>query len=148
MSSRLPYCIRLTRDVIARQDAFRAALQRVADAARADRAVTHHAYAFKADEGRFARELLARHTERWLYRANQRAFCGDFVVVDMSSARTAPRRAWVVELKLGAPLREGGGAVGLQLVHAPEALVALGVTGGGTLLTGDARAVLEHFAAR
>jgi hypothetical protein len=148
MSSRLPYCIRLTRDLVARQDTFRAALQRVADVARADRAVTHHAYAFKADEGRFARELLARHTERWLYRANQRAFCGDFVVVDMSPARTAPRRAWVVELKLGAPLREGGGAVGRQLVHATEALAALGITGAGAVLTGDARAVLDHFAAR
>jgi hypothetical protein len=118
----------------------------VADAARADRALTHHAYAFKADEGRFARELLARRTERWLYRANQRAFCGDFVVVDMSPGRTAPRRAWVVELKLGAPLREGGGAVGLQLVRATEALAALGLTGEATLLSGDARAVLEHLA--
>ena len=35
MSSRLPYCIRLTRDLVARQDSFRAAVHRVADAARA-----------------------------------------------------------------------------------------------------------------
>lgn len=148
MSSRLPYCIRLTRDVLTRQDAFRAALRRVADAARADPAVTHHAYAFKADEARFARVLLARRTECWLYRANQRAFCGDFVVVDMSSPRAVGRPVWVVELKLAAPLREGGGAVGVQLARVPEALAALGVAGEGTVLTGDARAVLDHFSAR
>lgn len=148
MSSRLPYCIRLTRDTLARQDALRATLRRVADAARADPAVTHHAYAFKADEARFARELLARRPERWLYRANQRAFCGDFVVVDMSARRTAPRRVWIVELKLGAPLREGGGPVGVQLLHAPEALAALGLPGDCTVLTGDARAVLDHLAGR
>lgn len=148
MSTCLPYCIRLTRESVARQDAFRAVVRRVADVARADPAVAHHTYAFKADEARFARALLARRTERWLYRANQRAFCGDFVVVDMSAPRSAPRRAWVVELKLGAPLREGGGAVGVQLVHAPEALAALGITGDGTVLTGDARAVLDRLAER
>jgi hypothetical protein len=148
VSSPLPYCVRLTREVLARQDAFRAALRRVADAARADPAVTHHTYAFKADEARFARALLERHPERWLYRANQRAFCGDFVVVDMSSARAPQRRAWVVELKLGAPLREGGGAVGVQLLHAAEALAAVGASGVVTVLTGDARAVLDHLGRR
>lgn len=148
MSDRLPYCVRLTRDSLARQDAFRATLRRVADAARADPAVTHHAFALKADEARFARGLLSRRTECWLYRANQRAFCGDFVVVDMSSPRAVARRAWVVELKLAAPLRQDGGAVGVQLVHAPEALAAVGVAGACTILTGGARAVLDHLAAR
>src|SRR5690349_3063427 len=58
-------------------------------------------FAFKCDELAFARALLARRTNLWLYRTSQRAFAGDFIVVDVSSppSRVDSRRAFVIELK-------------------------------------------------
>ena len=45
--------------------------------------------------------------------------------VDMSNPRRAQRRAYVIELKRGMPVRIGGGAVGLQLQNAAMAVRAL-----------------------
>jgi hypothetical protein len=79
-------------------------------------------------EREFALTLLRRKTNLWLFRCNQRAFCGDFVVVNMSPPRPERRAAWVLELKQGAPLSTNAG--GLQLQNAGAALeeiVSLGV---------------------
>jgi hypothetical protein len=110
------------------------------------------AYAFRNDEGLFARELLTRATQMWLFRSNQRRFCGDFVVVDMSSPIAESRRAWVIDLKRGAPLKLGGGGAGVQLVNAPTVLAEIahrtGVLSGSPRaekVTGDRRAVLRHL---
>ena len=82
------------------------------------------AFAMTRPEERFARDLLTRKRNLWLYRCNQRRYCGDFAVVDMSAG--LPLRAlWVLELKTGARPRLGGG--GLQVRNAPalrDALVA------------------------
>lgn len=59
-------------------------------------------------ERRFARQVLERRTNLWVLRPSQRAFCGDFLLVDMSERRESARRVIVLELKLGAPLRRGG----------------------------------------
>lgn len=83
-------------------------------------------YALSGPETVFARGLLARKRNLWLFRCHQRRFCGDFVVVDMSAPVEA-RTAWVLELKLGAPLRFGVG--GVQLKFAPDVVDELSTTG-------------------
>ena len=125
MAPRLPLTIKLTRSAVARRDLFCELVQKITKPSQAEAAFAFHAFAFKADEHAFARELLSRRTEIWLFRANQRAFCGDFLAVDMSNPRRARRRAYVIELKRGMPVRIGGGAVGLQLQNADRAVKAL-----------------------
>lgn len=152
MPLRLPLSVKLTRRAVARRDLFCELVLRAVRPPPADAAFAVHAYAFKADEGDFARELLERCSRLWLFRSNQRAFCGDFVAVDMSSPSPARRRAFVLELKRGAALRLGGGAVGVQLRNA--ALAVRSLTGEGGLLgedaehlivTGDGAQILERF---
>lgn len=64
-------------------------------------------FEMRTQERAFARSLLARKRNLWLFRCNQRCFCGDFAVVDMSSQNPAARPVFVVELKMGAPLQVG-----------------------------------------
>ncbi len=83
-------------------------------------------------ERAFCRTLWQRHTQLWIFRANQRAFCGDFVLVDMSMPQPARRRAYVVELKAGARLAvddEGSRHQLAQHSRALAELVAAGVLG-------------------
>ena len=98
-------------------------------------------FALAAPEVGFARALLARRTNLWLYRSNQRHFCGDFVAVDMSAPRD--RRTYALELKAGEPVRPGAG--GVQLAGLDAALAELApVIGAGPVVTarGDAAALL------
>jgi hypothetical protein len=110
------------------------------------------AFAFVNDEALFAKELLVRAPQMWLFRTNQRRFSGDFVVVDMSSPVVDKRRSWVLDLKRGAPLRLGGGGAGIQLKNAPFALAEIAATTGvleapvrAERVVGDRRAVLRHL---
>lgn len=150
MAVDLPLTLKLNRAALARHDHFRHLVE-LARPRRVDAAVAYHAFAFKADEAEFARALLERHPRLWVYRGNQRASCGDFVVVDMSSPRPALRTAYVVELKLGARPRVGGGPVGVQLARAGEALAALpcrAPDGPVVVLTGDGAALAAGFTRR
>lgn len=104
--------------------------------------------ALSRPERDFALELLREKTNFWLYRCNQRCFCGDFVVVDMSPPRVAARRARVIELKQGLPLAAAAG--GIQLANHRLALDEIagrdGVLAAGCpaeLLLGDPAAVLR-----
>ena len=103
-------------------------------------------------EEAFARQLLRRKRNLWLFRCHQQAYCGDFIVVDMSDPRPARRPAWVLELKARAPLKKGSGA-GLQVKNAPEALAELCAQGVLTaeapieILLGDEDAILEYLGA-
>jgi hypothetical protein len=91
-------------------------------------------YALSGPETVFARGVLTRKRNLWLYRCHQRRFCGDFVVVDMS-APVDLRAAWVLELKLGEPLRFDVG--GVQLQQAAEAVAeVLGPRAGWRTLLG------------
>jgi hypothetical protein len=126
----------------------RAALRRRDAVARL--AVTWQArslFAFKCDELAFARALLERRTNLWLYRTSQRAFAGDFIVVDVSSPAPPARPVTVVELKRGEPVRVGHPS-SVQLRNAPAALRELAETGviaedaPVRALTGDASRVL------
>jgi hypothetical protein len=85
-------------------------------------------FAFKCDELAFARDLLAKRTNLWLYRTSQRGFAGDFVIVDVSSADVATRLVTFVELKLGEPLRSAS-RTSVQLRNAPAALRELAESG-------------------
>ncbi|KYG07350.1 hypothetical protein [Sorangium sp. So ce542] len=129
MAPRLPLSIKLTRRAVARRDLFCELVQKAVRPCQADAAFAFHAFAFKADEDGFARELMDRRTELWLFRSNQRASCGDFLAVDMSSPWPARRRAYVIELKRGMPVRLGGGAVGVQLRNAASAVQGLAQQG-------------------
>ena len=108
-------------------------------------------FAFKCDELQFARALLERRTNLWLYRTSQRAFAGDFIIVDVSSPALTGRRVSVVELKRGEPVRIGQPS-SVQLRNAPAALSALAETGVVAndapvrAITGDAAAVLALLA--
>jgi hypothetical protein len=144
MASLLPSLVlRLPRAALARRDAV-ARLSATWQA--------RSLFAFRCDELEFARALLARRTNLWLYRTSQRAFAGDFIVVDVSSppARADRRRVVVVELKRGDPLRITL-PTSVQLRNAPAVLRELAGTGvvaedcDVRAVTGDAIAVLNYL---
>lgn len=103
-------------------------------------------------ERRFALTILEHHTNWWVFRTDQRRRAGDFCLVDMSAPDPEHRALWVVELKLGRPLRIGGGGAGNQLGNAALAQQALACSGvlGPTvsprLAAGGAEAVLAALA--
>jgi len=58
-------------------------------------------FEMRSHERAWAKTVLARRSNLWLFRTNQRRSCGDFIAIDMSSARRLDRRAYVMELKTG-----------------------------------------------
>jgi len=150
----LPAVLRISRTALERGDRLGALIGRRLRPAPATLARTVAAFAFKNDERRFALDLLRRRPQFWVFRSNQRAFCGDFVLVDMSCPRLDKRSALVVDLKRGAHLRAGRG-VGAQLSRAARAVdevarssSALAVGAQFGLLIGDARAVFDFLGDR
>lgn len=148
---RLPLALRLRRDVLSRRDAVAITVVRALRPSSAELARAVYPFAFKSDEHAFARALVARRTQIWVFRSNQQAFCGDFVLVDVSAPDPSRRRAWVVDLKRGADLRVGGGGAGVQLQRAPQAIAevaragVLGHAPAWTAVTGDRRGLLGYF---
>ncbi len=99
-------------------------------------------------ERRFAITLMRAKTNLWLFRCNQRLFCGDFIVVDMSGA-SGRRRVYVIELKAEEPLKRVGG---VQLARWPEAVAEIAREHGiieaavePELIRGGEDQVLEFF---
>jgi hypothetical protein len=133
-----PPVLRLPRAALARRDVVERSL-RGADP------VLFHAFALKGDELAFARALAER-GNFWIWRVDQRAFGGDFVVVDVSSPSPSRRRPLVLDLKRGARVRVG--RAGIQMRRAEHALAAIAAQGvidrasDASYLTGDARALL------
>ena len=110
-------------------------------------------FALTRPEKRFACRLLQRKRNIWLFRCNQRGFCGDFIAVDMSAELPRLRSAVVIELKVGAGLRFGGAGAGNQLQRAGAAVTELveteGVIAKGTPITlacGDGDKLLDWIA--
>lgn len=87
--SSLPLVLKLPRRSLARRDAVRVLVGRLHLRA-ALRPEIISVFAFKDEELAFARALAER-TNLSLYRVNQRAFAGDFVVVDVSCPTPALR---------------------------------------------------------
>ena len=61
MAPRLPLAIKLTRRAVARRDLFCELVHKAVRPSQADADFVFHAFAFKADEDRFARGLMDRH---------------------------------------------------------------------------------------
>jgi hypothetical protein len=107
-------------------------------------------FELRTHERAFVKTLFERRTNLWLFRANQRLSCGDFIVVDMSAPAPADRRAYVIELKTGDPLALGGAR--LQCARHCEAIDEIaardGIVDGATrveLVYGDPGLVLAHL---
>jgi hypothetical protein len=103
-------------------------------------------FALGEPEIAFARTLLDRRRNLWLYRTNQRHFCGDFLAIDMSPPRD--RTTYAIELKAGEPVRLDVGGVQLAGLDAALAEVAH-LRGAGAVVTarGSAEAVLAWLGA-
>jgi hypothetical protein len=124
---------------------------RVTTAARGE-AEARLAASFAMHEGEmgFVRALLHGKKNVWVFRANQRGFCGDFLLVDMSVARVDRRPVFAVELKLGGALVRGGGGAGVQFSRVRGAVEDLArrfsiiaPSNAVILLAGDPREVLR-----
>ncbi len=109
-------------------------------------------FSLASHEKRFARELLRRRRNIWLFRTNQRRFCGDFITVDMSAATLTFRKVHVIELKTGEAVSHppGGG----QLQNSRLALEEIALRHGiiepdceATLIKGGEEAVLDFLGA-
>ncbi|MCB9743097.1 MAG: hypothetical protein H6740_10895 [Alphaproteobacteria bacterium] len=98
----------------------------------------------------FAQRLLRERRNWWLWRCHQKAFAGDFLLVDLSEPRPQARRVIAVELKARAPLSPCGG---VQLARVQEAVAELTETGVITKspeilgISGDKDAVLGWLGA-
>lgn len=150
-SLKLPLCIALRPPAVERRDGIAVLVMRTLRPPTSAEGLAVHSFELKNDERQFARELLRRKSNYWLFRSNQRLACGDFVVVDVSSPAPARRRAFVIDLKQGAPIRVGGGGAGVQLRNAERAIGELRAAGviaveaPYELVTGDAKALLGFF---
>jgi hypothetical protein len=105
----------------------------------------------RSHERAFVKDVLARRSNLWLFRTNQRRSCGDFIAIDMSSSRRVDRRAYVMELKTGDRLVTGGARLQCaQYRAAVDELVAREILVDSSpveLLYGDGAAVLTHLGA-
>lgn len=143
----MPLVLYLPRRALARRDAIRMLVARL-DARAFTRAELEGAFAFKDDELAFARKLAER-TNLWVFRVNQRAFAGDFLVVDVSAPSPRLRPAVALDLKRGRAVREG--RPGIQMQRTDRALAALanaGLVAPSCVplhVVGDARSVLASI---
>ena len=110
------------------------------------------AFAFCNDEELFAKELLHHKPNFWIFRTHQQRFCGDFIVIDMSSPDPELRSTWAIDLKTGADLKMGGGGAGIQFQNVASAIDEIARTQGiitqetpCTRLVGDRTLLLAHL---
>jgi hypothetical protein len=116
-----PLILKLPRRSLARRDAVRTLVGHL-DVRPSLRAEVEAMFAFKDDELAFARAVADR-TQLWVFRVNQRAFAGDFVVIDVSAPSAEHRPAIALDLKRGARVREG--RPGIQMGRTDRALAVL-----------------------
>ncbi len=109
-------------------------------------------FALKTHEKTFALTLLRKKRNLWLFRANQRKACGDFLIVDMSAKSKLNRQTYVIELKLRVPLIISSSKVNIQFTAYQEAIQEISSTTGiinpdcqPDLLYGDNQEVIEYF---
>jgi len=106
-------------------------------------------FEMRSHERTFVKTVLARRSNLWLFRTNQRRSCGDFIAIDMSSSRRSDRCAYVMELKMDVRLAIGGARLQCaQYGAAVDELVARELLEDSSpveLLYGDGAAVLTHL---
>jgi hypothetical protein len=146
-----PFTLRLPRWLCASFDLARVISNEHRARGRTTGPCRYDEFEMRSHERAFVKTLLARCSNLWLFRTNQRKSCGDFIAVDMSSSRRAARRAYVMELKMGDRLVIGGARLQCaQHAAAIDELVARNVLDGSSprqLLYGDGAAVLDHLGA-
>jgi RHS repeat-associated protein len=77
------------------------------------------------DELVFSEGVLVSKPNLHVYRVNQNALAGDFIVVDMSNPQKLT--GFVIDVKKGAQLKVGGGGAGNQFSKSDDVLKALGL---------------------
>lgn len=147
-----PLVVRIAPTLLLRQRSI-GPIVRAALGARATRELVM-AFEFGSDERGFCLRLVGRKTNLWLFRSNQRRFCGDFVVVDMSCPLPDARTVAVIDLKRSQPLRRGGGGAGVAFRNAADAVAEIARSTGvvspdheAELVTGAAAEVLAWLGA-
>lgn len=123
-----PYTLRLPFALVDQGFSMDQLLMRDPDLSRSQAWQRLEVFAVSNPERAFCRRLLFERRNLWLYRCNQRRFCGDFIVVDMSAGVTDHRRAVALELKQGAPLKVGAG--GVQLAQVDDAFAEIAARDG------------------
>jgi hypothetical protein len=109
-------------------------------------------FEFRNDEKKFAKEVLEQKKNLWIFRTNQQKFCGDFIIIDMSSPIPEKRAIFVLDLKQNAQLKQGGGGAGIQFKNAQLAVSELAdkrrlipTNAPYELLSGDRKAILRYL---
>ena len=109
-------------------------------------------FELRSHERGFALTLLQRRSNLWLFRCDQRRFCGDFVVVDMSAPRPVDRRVHLLELKQNEPLIVGARGERHQMANYGYAVEHIADTAGiipaghpCSLIYGDPSLTLRFF---
>jgi hypothetical protein len=121
MSKKQPIVMKLTLSCVERNDSFYHYISSLPGRTGKQVSELVPLFDFKNDERYFARELLETKNNFWLFRCNQRKFCGDFLAVDMSSNDIRFRDTYVIDLKQNAPLKTNGGGAGNQFINSGEA---------------------------
>ncbi len=149
MSTTDPYTLRLPSWLCDSFDLARAITNEHRLRGRTTGACRFDQFEMRSHERAFVKTVLARRSNLWLFRTNQRRSCGDFIAIDMSSSRRADRRTYVMELKTGDPLVTGGARLQCaQYRAAVDELVArdlLVASSPVELLYGDGAPVLTHL---
>jgi hypothetical protein len=128
--------LRLPRAALARRDAITRLAQNE---------IERSLFAFRCDELAFARALLERRPNYWLYRTSQRAFAGDFAAVDVSSPQRNRRRVLALELKRGQRVRSIAIANAQAVVRALAEAGVVDESAPVETIAGDSRAVLTRL---
>lgn len=109
-------------------------------------------FKFKNDEKQFVKTVLSNKQNLWVFRTHQQRYCGDFVIVDMSSPDPELRPVVLLDLKSGASLKRGGGGAGIQFRNAGHAIQEIAVETqiipkhtSFELLSGDRREILSYL---
>ena len=110
---KLPFAVRVPFSAVVRNDSLFHYLSLQFPLRRRDIHLLAVSFGFKNDERKFVKNLLERKRNYWAYRCNQKMFCGDFIIVDMSSPDIRRRKCWAIELKQNSPLKVGAG-IGVQ----------------------------------
>ncbi len=122
---KIPLSIKLTAKIVAREDTLYRHICYPSHRSRSQARKIYPFFEFKNDERLFAKELLTKKQNFWLFRTNQQEFSGDFIAINMASPWIDQRKIYVIDLKQNAPLKFGGGGAGIQFTNASSVLAAL-----------------------
>lgn len=146
-----PIALQLNRKAVSEPNGLREVLSGLGSWTRFQLRMLYGMFGFCSSEKDFAHDLLCSEHPFCVFRSNQRKFCGDFVVVDMSEVRRRARKVYLVEMKERIALKIGKGA-GIQCRNGRAALEAIAKETGiippdapYEKLVGDRTHILEYL---